>query len=62
MLTRFAEIIKTERLEGDVALVGSFCLERCGEGMNWKFGDEELTSTSVEEAEDTLRSKLGGPV
>jgi len=58
LLKRFDEIIKAENLEDRVALVGSFCMERCGEGMNWKFNEEEITSTSVEEAEETLRSKL----
>ena len=58
VLKRFAEIIQAENLENEVALVGSFCMERCGESMNWKFDDEEISSTSVEEAEETLRSKL----
>jgi len=58
LLRRFDEIIKAENLKDRVALVGSFCMERCGEGMNWKFNEEEITSTSVEEAEETLRSKL----
>ena len=58
LLKRFDEIIKAENLEDRLALVGSFCMERCGEGMNWKFNEEDVTSTSVEEAEETLRSKL----
>ncbi len=58
MLRRFAEVIKTERLENQVTLVGSFCMERCGEGMNWRFGEEDITSTSVDQAEQTLRSKI----
>jgi NADH:ubiquinone oxidoreductase subunit E len=58
VLKRFAEIIETENLQEEVALIGSFCMERCGEGMNWKFNDEEVTSTDVEEAEQTLRAKL----
>lgn len=58
VLKRFAEIIKTEKLDSQVVLLGSFCMERCGEKMNWKFGDEELSSSSVEEAEASLRQKL----
>ena len=58
VLKRFAEIIKTEHLENEVALLGSFCMERCGEGMSWKFNDEDVSSSSVEEAEETLRNKL----
>jgi len=58
VLKRFAEVIEGERLGDDVALVGSFCMERCGEGMNWKFNDEDVTSASLEEAEQVLRAKL----
>jgi hypothetical protein len=57
-LTRFAEILEQENLKDEVSLVGSFCMERCGECMNWKFNDEDISSGSVEEAEQTLRSKL----
>jgi NADH:ubiquinone oxidoreductase subunit E len=64
VLKRFAEIIKEKELEKDVALVtaaalvGSFCMERCGEWINWKFGDEEISSASLEQAERTLRERL----
>jgi NADH:ubiquinone oxidoreductase subunit E len=60
VLKRFAEIIRAQNLENRVALVGSFCMERCGESMNWKFNDEDISSESVEEAEQTLRAKLAG--
>jgi NADH-quinone oxidoreductase subunit G len=58
VLKRFAEIIKAEGLDDEVALLGSFCMERCGEGMNWKFEDEYASSASVEEAEEALRARL----
>ena len=58
VLKRFAEIIRAEGLEDEVSLVGSFCMERCGETMNWKFDEESLSSPSAEEAEKTLRSKF----
>ena len=58
VLTRFAETIKSGGLEEEVALMGSFCMERCGECMNWKFEEEDLSSTSVDEAERTLHDKL----
>jgi NADH:ubiquinone oxidoreductase subunit E len=58
VLKRFAEIIRTENLEDEVSLIGSFCMERCGECMNWKFNEEEISSASVAGAEQTLRSKL----
>jgi NADH:ubiquinone oxidoreductase subunit E len=58
VLNRFAQIIKEEHLEDEVALIGSFCMERCGECMNWKFDDEDISSVTVEEAEAALRGRL----
>lgn len=60
VLKRFAEIIRAGNLQDQVILLGSFCMERCGEGMNWKFNDEEITSSNLEEAEKTFRGKLAG--
>ena len=58
VLKRFAEVIKHEHLDDVVDLVGSFCMERCGETMNWKFDNQEISSGSVQEAEETLRRLL----
>jgi len=58
LLKRFAEIIETRGLQEQVTLVGSFCMEQCGERMNWKFNDEQIASTSVEEAEQTFLDRL----
>lgn len=58
VLNRFAQILESERLQEDVALLGSFCMERCGETMNWRLDGQEFSSKSVEEAEQTLRDKL----
>jgi len=58
VLKRFAEIIRVRHLEDDVVLLGSFCMEHCGESMNWKFNGEYLSSGSVEQAEVTLLRKL----
>lgn len=58
VLRRFAEIIQAEGLGDRVSLVGSFCMERCDEGMNWRFNEEDISSTSVEEAVQTLRVRL----
>jgi NADH:ubiquinone oxidoreductase subunit E len=58
VLSRFAEIIKAENLQDEVTLVGSFCMEHCGETMNWKFDDEQFCSRTLAEAEQSLRDKL----
>jgi NADH:ubiquinone oxidoreductase subunit E len=58
VLNRFAQILESEQLQDDVALLGSFCMERCGETMNWRLDGQDGSSKSVEEAEQTLRDKL----
>lgn len=50
VITRFNELVQEHDLEGTVELKGSFCMERCAEGINWQVDEEPLTSTSVEDA------------
>ena len=54
MIERFSELTKAHGLEAKVELKGSFCMERCGEGLNWQIGEEPITSGSVEEAVETF--------
>lgn len=58
VIAKFSEIIKENQLENEVALVGCFCMERCGEGANWRVGDEHVSSATVEEAETVFRRKV----
>ena len=58
VIKRFSELIKEYGLEDDVTLVGCFCMERCAEGVNWKVQEEDMSSASVEEAEETFRRKV----
>ena len=58
VIKRFAELIRENGLDGDVILLGAFCMERCGERMNWKIEDEDVSSATVEEAEATFRRKV----
>jgi len=58
VLKRFAELMKQNGLEDEVVLSGSFCMDRCGEGMNWRIGDEDMSSASVAEAEAEFRRRL----
>ena len=60
MIARFNEFLNKESLEGKVELKGSFCMERCGEGINWKINDEILSSSSVEEGATVFREKVLG--
>jgi hypothetical protein len=58
MLKRFYRLIEEHGLDTEVVLSGSFCMERCGEGMNWRNGDEDVSSGSVSEAEAEFRRRL----
>lgn len=58
VIMRFNEILKGNGLEGRVELKGSFCMERCGEGLNWQIDDEALTSFDVEDAVKTFKKRI----
>jgi NADH-quinone oxidoreductase subunit G len=58
MIARFNDYLSKEGLQDKVELKGSFCMERCGEGINWKINDEFLSSSSVEEGAEMFRKKV----
>ncbi len=58
MIKRFVALLREHGLENRVEMLGSFCFERCGEGMNWKVGDEDISSPTVEAAEAEFRRKV----
>jgi NADH-quinone oxidoreductase subunit G len=60
IIARFNDFLTKEGLADKVELKGTFCMERCGEGINWKIDEEAFSSSSVEEAVEVLRSKVEG--
>jgi len=60
MIACFNDFLSKEGLQDKVELKGSFCMERCGEGINWKINDEILSSSSVEEGLIVFRKKVMG--
>lgn len=62
VIMRFNELLKEYELETKVELKGSFCMERCGEGINWQINDEPFTSSDVESAIKTFREKVLEPL
>jgi NADH:ubiquinone oxidoreductase subunit E len=58
MIAQFNDFLSKEGLQDKVELKGSFCMERCGEGINWKINDEVLSSSSVEEGTEVFRKKV----
>ncbi len=57
-IDRFSELMKEHSLEDRVFLKGSFCMERCGKGINWQIDDEYFTSSTVEDAEKIFNEKI----
>jgi NADH:ubiquinone oxidoreductase subunit E len=62
VITRFNELLKVSGLENLVELKGSFCMERCGEGVNWQIDDTPFTSSSVHEAVKTFQKRVIDPL
>ena len=62
IIMRFNVLLKKHRLEDRVELKGSFCMERCGEGINWQIDNTPITSTSVENALTTFTEKIIKPL
>ena len=58
MISCFNNFLIKEGLEDKVELKGSFCMERCGEGINWKINDEIVSSPSVEKGLKMFQRKV----
>jgi NADH-quinone oxidoreductase subunit G len=58
LISSFNDFLAKKGLEDKVELKGSFCMERCGEGINWKINDEILTSPNVEQGTEMFRRKV----
>lgn len=62
VISRFQELIKQHHLQDRVELKGSFCMERCGEGVNWRIDNEPFTSATPIEAVATFRRRVFEPL
>lgn len=60
ILSRFEDFLTAEGLKEKVELKGSFCMDRCGEGINWEIDGESINSANVEEAVETLQRRILG--
>ena len=58
VIMRFNDLLKENNLEEKVELKGSFCMERCGEGINWMIDNEPFTSFNVEDAVRVLHERI----
>ena len=62
LIEKLNKLISQYQLEDKVILKGSFCLEHCAEGFNWKIGDTLYSSKDVKEAEEIFREKVIEPL
>ena len=58
MIAYFNAFLTEKGLQDKVELKGSFCMERCGEGINWMIGDEIISSPNAEEGAESFREKV----
>ena len=58
VINSFKELLARENLEDKVELKGSFCMEHCGEGINWTINDEVISSLNVQDSIETLYKRL----
>jgi len=62
VINRFNALIQEHGLSDRVELKGSFCMERCGGGINWQIDDEPVTSPTVADALATFHSRVLAPL
>jgi NADH:ubiquinone oxidoreductase subunit E len=62
VIVRFNELLTRHGLQDKVTLKGAFCMDRCGEGINWQIDEEPLTSASDAEAVETFRQRILEPM
>ncbi len=58
ILQRYSVIIAEHHLKDQVSLRGSFCMERCAEGVNMDIDGEPLSAHSLADAERIFRDKV----
>lgn len=58
VIERFSQLLLEHGLTDSVVLKGAFCMERCGEHINWQIDDEPISSASSEEAIETFRRRI----
>jgi hypothetical protein len=58
ILQRYSDIIAEHRLKDQVSLRGSFCMERCAEGVNMDIDGEPLSAHNLKDAERIFQDKV----
>ena len=58
IIMRFNELLKEHGLADKIELQGSFCMERCGEGINWEIDGKVESSLNADEGFKTFRKRI----
>ena len=62
MIASFNNLLRSEGFQDKVVLKEAFCMERCGEGINWKINDEMLSSPNAENGVEIFKKKILAPL
>lgn len=60
ILQRYSDLIAEHQLKDRVNLRGSFCMERCTEGVNMDIDGEPLSAQTLQGAERIFQEKVLG--
>jgi NADH-quinone oxidoreductase subunit G len=60
ILQRYSDLIAEHQIKDRVNLRGSFCMERCTEGVNMDIDGEPLSAQTLQEAERIFQEKVLG--
>jgi len=58
ILQRYSDLISEHHLKDQVSLRGSFCMERCAEGVNMDIDGESLSAHSLKDADRIFHDKV----
>ena len=62
VIERFNALLAQHSLADKVMLKGCFCMERCGEGINWQIDQEYISSATGQAALETFRQRILEPL
>jgi NADH:ubiquinone oxidoreductase subunit E len=55
-------LIKKEKLEGLVDIVGAFCMDSCSKGVSVRVGEREFSGISPQQAEEFFYKEIIGNI
>lgn len=60
LASKIQELIEKKNLEGQVDIVGAFCMDACSKGISVRVGDRQFSGICPEEAEDFFYREIMG--